>query len=56
MASLRKNESCGHEDLLAPRDITGEGSDGLFDIFSNVANLLQVFEVIFLISFKLESI
>lgn len=46
MAFIGKNTSYGHEELLVPRDITGEGSDALFDIFSNVESLLHVFEVI----------
>jgi hypothetical protein len=45
MAYLGKNISYGHEELLAPRSIKDEGSDGLFEIFSNLANLMQVFEV-----------
>ncbi len=48
MAFLDKNASYGHEELLVPRDIKSQGSDSLFDIFSNAANLIQVFEVIFI--------
>ena len=46
MTHIRRNHSSfGHEELLIPRDLKDEGSDNIFNIFSNVAALLQVFEV-----------
>jgi hypothetical protein len=48
MAYLKKNfSSYGHEELLAPKPLKDKGSDNLFNIFSNVSDLLQVFEVTF---------